>query len=829
MGIFSLLDLYKYLPKNYEDRSKKVDVINAVPDIKQYFELNIIEISKTYFYGKNKSVSRAKAKDETGFINLIWYNDRFTPRKIVVNKTYKFFGKYDQEKNALINPLVDSLSDDNIGSIVPIYKTIKGISNKELSKFKEYLFTSEFIIDEYLDKEILSKYRIQEINTMYKNLHNPKDNLSLYDSIYSYYFRNILLEKIVSKMYRDELNKKSLTYKIHDVNILKDYLDFDLTKSQELAIKDIFADMGSKNRMNRLVIGDVGSGKTLVAIFAAYQAILNSYQVAFMAPTEILAQQHYDKHKDLFNKLGIKSAILTGSTSTKDKKIIYEKIKNSEIDIIFGTHALYQDKIIYRNLGLVVVDEQQRFGVNQRKAIIDKGESPEILLLSATPIPRTLALALYDDLSLTYMDTMPSNRLEIKSAYMTIYQEKKFIDFAYKQILEGRQVYLVVSRVEDTDDLESVHLMKKKLDKYFNKKIKIECLYGELDSEKKIDIQNRFANGQIDMLIATSIVEVGIDVPNANTMIIYNANQFGLSQLHQLRGRVGRSDIQSYCFFVSSEKIKNDEKLDFISKNNDGFKIANKDLEMRGRGDLYGRNQSGFIYIDNSLLYNEQLLADVNKLINEDLKINSSLEKIINEELYKYKDIIMNWGNMALRVISGLRKGHKLRGPIDSRARPTEDRIKESLFNIIQPIEEEAVCLDLFAATGNIGIEFLSRGAKKVYFSEKDRSNVNDLKWNLDHTKLADKAEILEFDYKKNILTIRENIDYVYIDPPYESDYYIEALKLMVDRKYFKDALFILESNNDYDYSKDIKELNLVYEKKYGKKCLKFYRMEVWR
>lgn len=644
LGIYDGKDLYTFLPRRYEDRSKKVELADAIPGIKHYFELKINDKSRTYFYGRNKSVTRLKAFDESGQTSLVWYNDRFSARNLVIGQVYKVYGSYDPDKKAIINPVVASLDDDRIGGISPIYSSVKGLSQKDIIKYKDYIIGNNFSLKEFLDEEFLAKKNIQEINIMYRNLHKPETNLNLYNAFYSYYFRKIYLDKLANKIYRKSISSKAIKFEKVDLSPILNMLSFSLTKSQDLAIKEILADMRSDKRMNRIIIGDVGSGKTIVAIIAAYLAIKNNYQVAFMAPTEILAIQHYNKYRDFLNKLGIQSYLLIGSTSLDEKKEIYEKIKSDQASIVFGTHALFQDRVEFSNLGLVITDEQQRFGVNQRKRLSDKGYYPDILLMSATPIPRTLALSLYDNLDLSYMEDLPSDRLEIKSYLTSIYKEKDFIDFAYNQILQGRQVYLVVSRVKDDgeDQLESVERLYKKLSKYFKGKINIDILHGEMDSSTKEEKQRQFASGSIDMLIATSIIEVGIDVPNANTMIIYDANQFGLSQLHQIRGRVGRSNIQSYCFFVSSEKEIKNEKLIFISQNNDGFEIAKKDLEIRGQGQIYGTNQSGFIELDSSFLYNQSLINLANDLVKNTGEIRGQLKVLVDEKLKRYEDIILN-------------------------------------------------------------------------------------------------------------------------------------------------------------------------------------------
>lgn len=643
LGIYTVNDLLTYLPVRYEDRSNKTLVVNAVDGIKQYFEITIDTISKTYFYQAKKSISRLKGSDETGSINLIWYNDRFSSKNLKIGETYKFFGYYSENKKAIINPVVSKMDDNSIGGIYPIYAVKKGISSKEIIKYKDFLYSIDIKIDEYLNEYIKNKYNLLDINEIYKILHNPKSNIDLYNALYNNNLRNIYLEKLANKIYSDNLNKKYIKFNNYDLGKYFNSLGFNLTDSQFKALNEIVHDMTSQKRMNRLLIGDVGSGKTIVAVLSSILAVKNNYQVAFMAPTEILAIQHYEKNKKYLEQFGINCELLIGSS--KNKLEIYEALQSGKIDIIFGTHALFQKKVNFNNLGLIITDEQQRFGVYQRKMLSDKGLYPDTLLLSATPIPRTLALSLYDNLDLTFIDELPKNRKSIKSYLTSIYKEKDFIDFAYRQVKKGNQAYIVVSRVNDDEEfnnLQSVESLYKKLSRYFDKKIKLSKLHGKMDSKKKEKIQADFVDGKIDILIATSIIEVGIDVPRANVMIIYDANQFGLSQLHQIRGRVGRSDIQSYCFFVISERNDFSEKLEFIKDNLDGYEIAKKDLEIRGSGEIYGVSQSGFIEIENSFFFNDKLISTVNDMLKDSCNISTQLEKIINNKIKELDKIVMN-------------------------------------------------------------------------------------------------------------------------------------------------------------------------------------------
>lgn len=642
LDILNPSDLYTYLPYRYEDRSQRTKVINSINGIKSYYQLEIINSPSTYFYQKNKSVTRIKAKDDTSEINIIWYNDRFSAKKLVSGKEYKFFGLYQSDKNAIINPIVSEIEDDLIGGISPIYSFKKGISSKEIIKFKDYLIDKNFSINDYFTKELCEENNIYEINEMYRMLHKPDNHIELYKSIFELSLRNLFLDKLTNKIYMESLNKDYIKYSPYDLQEIINKLKFKLTKDQISSLEDIQNDMYSDKRMNRILIGDVGSGKTIIAILASIIAIKNDYQVSFMAPTEILAIQHYTNYKEFYESIGIKPEILLGSTKASDKKDIYKKLESNDINIIFGTHALFQEKVEFNNLGLIITDEQQRFGVYQRKMLAEKGKSPDTLLLSATPIPRTLALSFYNNLDISFIKSKPSNRLPIKSYIVSINQERKFIDFAVSKAKSGEQVYIIASRLEEDEYLESIEILYKKLRKYISTDLNIDVLHGQMSPEEKERKQNSFIRGDIDILIATSIVEVGIDNPNATVVIIYDSNQFGMSQLHQIRGRVGRSDLQSYCFFVLPENISMDEKINFLSKNNDGFEIAKKDLEIRGSGEIFGINQSGFIELDNNYLFNEKLVDKVNKMIDEIGTINPNLQIEIDKRLDELNKIILN-------------------------------------------------------------------------------------------------------------------------------------------------------------------------------------------
>lgn len=648
MMIKSVDDLKTYLPNYYENRSILNKLATALDGEKQYFELEIISQVKTYFVKKNMTITRVKAKDDTQDVNLIWYNDRFSAKNLIKGKVYKFFGYYNKEKKSMSNPIFCKLNEDMIGGIYPIYSVIKGISKKELIKYKDELFKLESINSDYFSDNILEKFSIYRLDDLYRKLHRPRNFFELYKARESLIIRENVINQLAS--FENKVDSKDfIKFKKVSLDDVFENLEYELTDDQNSAFRDIYIDMTSKKRMNRILIGDVGSGKTIVAILAAITCMKNGYQVAFMAPTEILARQHYDNYKKLFSQLAIKSSLLIGSTKLSERKLIYENLRNNQINIIFGTHSLFQNQVIFGNLGLVVTDEQQRFGVFQRKLMSDKGNSPDLLLLSATPIPRTLALTLYKDLDLSIIESMPKNRKKILSYLVTQAYEKRFVEFAKSKLEEGRQIYVVCPRVTDDEEIEvnSVETIYKRYKKFFKDDFIVDILHGQMTAEEKEIKQKLFFSKKIDVLISTTIIEVGIDVKNASVMIIYDANFFGLSQLHQLRGRIGRGSYQSYCIFVASKNRENDEKLKFIEKCHDGFEIAKKDMELRGAGDRFGLYQSGFSENKEINIYDHKLMEISDKIFNymvknQQLLENKLLKKKVDEKLSAYQKIIMN-------------------------------------------------------------------------------------------------------------------------------------------------------------------------------------------
>lgn len=602
LGIVSVSDLYSYYPKEYEDRTRLRSIIDIKDSNKHYFCWQIV--SKLYFKNLQKmTISYLYARELTNpsyKIRLIWFNDRFSPRKLFKGKEYKFFTQISDKQGIYeaINPIFCDLDEDEIGSIIPLYSLTKGLSHKQISTFVEealkyYDSKEEIIDDSLLDKFKLNKRidNLREIHrpTSIENLSKAKSQVKIIDLLKDLYFLDYLKEKT--------RHKQSINLHYNLGEILKE-IPFTLTRSQEKSLIEILEDVASPNSANRLLVGDVGSGKTIVAIITMIVFALNSYQSAMMVPTELLAIQQFEKNKYLFDKFKIKAALLTSSTKNKQK--LKEDIRDGKIDLLIGTHALIQEDVVFKNLRFVVNDEQHRFGVSQRQMLALKGNEVNYLTMTATPIPRTMSLKISQIIDLSIINELPKGRVPITTKIIGSEKITLLYDFIVENIRASRQVYVVTNNIDadDKNSLENLYkLYKKKFPSY-----RIAILHGKLTANDKEDILKEFSEGRIDILLATTVIEVGIDVANANTMIIYNADNFGLSTLHQLRGRVGRGEYKSYCFLVS-DKPSPASKLNILVKSNDGFEIAKKDFDLRGGGKIlsliqHGKNLSKIEYLN---------------------------------------------------------------------------------------------------------------------------------------------------------------------------------------------------------------------------------------
>lgn len=643
LGIYTISDLYSFYPREYEDRRNKTSVLKAQENKPYYFEWKAISKAYVKIFGKTTVSYMYFAEGDFKKIRVVWFHDRFSIRKIKLNQTYKFYTKI-QYKNGYyeaINPLFEDLDGKEIGGIYSIYPLTSGITQKNLSSFiKESLkyFDTD---DEILSYDNLDKFNLiprkdalGEVHfpTSIENLLKAKEDIKIVDLL-----RELIFLDYASKMQKTSQNIK-LTY---DLNEILSKLDFSLTRSQKKSLIEILEDSNNEISMNRLLIGDVGSGKTIVAILAMIVFGLSGYQSAMMVPTEVLAIQQYEKYKDFVRNFGVNISLLT--SSTKDKEDIKKGLSDGLIDIVIGTHALIEDDVNFKNLRLVVNDEQHRFGVKQRQSFAKKGIGTNYLTMTATPIPRTLSLRINKMLDLSIINELPKGRAEVKTdIIMEEHQEILFENIGHN-LKAGRQVYVVSTNI-DSDDTNSVENLYKKY-KSLYKNYRVEKLHGKLKASLKEEILKKFANKEIDILISTTVIEVGIDVANANTMVIYNANNFGLSQLHQLRGRVGRGEFESYCYLISKDTDVN-ARLKTLVDSNDGFVISQKDYEIRGGGKIlsliqHGKNLSQIEYLNMTEEETDKTFYIFDKLKENEFKgVNLAyIREFFNED----KDIILNW------------------------------------------------------------------------------------------------------------------------------------------------------------------------------------------
>lgn len=588
LSIYKVEDLYNYYPREYEDRSKKYDLSHGLDGNKHYFEWKIE--SKVYTnYSKKFSISYLYGSESDKRIKIVFFNDKFSPRKLKLGQSYKFYTKivkngYEYECH---NPEFTDIDDGRIGNIVPIYPLTKSITNKNLSDFIDQALNFFDQNEILLDKDILDKFSFSDKLSNLKEIHFPTSLDRLKKAKSEIKIIDFLKELIFIYAMQKENSYQDLNLNF-DLDKILNSLDFKLTKSQYNSLSEILDDCSSSNIMNRLLCGDVGSGKTIVALIAMIIFSLNSYQSCMMVPTEVLAIQQFEKNKNLIESFGLRVELLTSSTKNKDS--VKEKIKNGQIDIVIGTHALIVDDVEFKNLKLIVADEQHRFGVRQRQALYEKGNKANYLTMTATPIPRTLFLKMKNLLSLSQITELPKGRGQVITELVLMSMEDSLFSKISNFLNQGRQVYVVSDSI-DSEDENSVENLYKRYKTNFTDK-RIEKLHGKLKADEKENILKEFSDGKIDVLISTTVIEVGIDVSNANCMVIYNANNFGLSSLHQLRGRIGRGEHESFCYLVS-KKIDQRSKLNIIKNSNDGFEIAKKDLKLRGAGKILSTIQHG--------------------------------------------------------------------------------------------------------------------------------------------------------------------------------------------------------------------------------------------
>ncbi|MCI8443829.1 MAG: ATP-dependent DNA helicase RecG [Clostridia bacterium] len=657
LGIFTLRDLITYYPRTYEDRSKPKYICECEDGEEVLIEAVICN-AMTNVRLKGKTMQRIMVRDETGAATITWFNQSYLKNQFIVGNKYRFFGKVSKKAGKVMftSPVFDCEEKmRNTGRIVPIYPLTYSLSQNNLRKIMEAAMGEVYgELLETLPEYLLKQYHLENINDATKQIHFPAEfkdferarNRLVFEELLS--IQLALLELKNSYIQEEKGIQFSQEAKMSDVI---HRLPFQLTKAQLRVLEEIDKDMEAEHSMNRLLQGDVGSGKTVVAMCAAYKAVKSGYQAAIMAPTAILATQHLENFKNRLEELEIRCELLVSGITKKKKEEILERLKNGTIDILIGTHAVIEENVVFKNLGLVVTDEQHRFGVKQRTKIAEKGKNPDVLVMTATPIPRTLALILYGDLDISVIDELPPNRKKIDTFAVGKNMTDRVHYFIKQQIQQGRQAYIVCPLVEENEemDLKSVEELYELYRNQIFPEYQVEYIHGKMRPKDKDTIMERFKNKQIDILISTTVIEVGVDVPNANIMVIENSERFGLAQLHQLRGRVGRGEYQSYCilkFEGKSEKIR--KRMKVMCETNDGFIISEKDLELRGAGDFFGTMQHGLpefkianLFEDIDILKLVQSVAA--KILSEDSKLekeeNKLLKNLIQDKFMKRIEI----------------------------------------------------------------------------------------------------------------------------------------------------------------------------------------------
>ena len=644
LNIYTLKDLIEYYPRDYEDRSKPKNLYECTDGEEVLIE-TMAAGRITEMHKGRMTISRLIVKDQTGTCYITWFNQGYLRDKFQPGRMYRFFGKISNKNGRLEmnSPVYDEIDQSkNTGKIIPIYPLTYELKQNTLRKIIENgLAEVKGKLPETLPEYILKENNLWDINNTIERIHFPIEFSDFNEARERLVFEELLTTQLallkLKNNYEHETDGIQFSKDVYMSDVIN-ILPFKLTKAQLRVLEEIDRDMESNKPMNRLLQGDVGSGKTVVAMIAAYKAVKSGYQATIMAPTAILASQHLESFQGILEELGIKTELLISSVTKKKKSEILEKLQSGEIDILIGTHAILEENVVFKNLGLVVTDEQHRFGVKQRGTIASKGQNPDVIAMSATPIPRTLALILYGDLDISIIDELPPNRKKIETYAVRKNMEERVNNFIRKQITEGRQAYIVCPLVEENEDMEGLQSVIELAERYQKEtfsEYKVAYLHGKMKPKEKDEIMERFKNGEIQILIATTVIEVGVNVPNSSIMVVENAERFGLAQLHQLRGRVGRGEYQSYCILKyegNSETIR--QRMKVMCDTNDGFIISEKDLELRGSGDFFGTEQHGLPEFKIANLFEDiAVLKKVQRLALKIMEDDPLLEKEKNAKL----------------------------------------------------------------------------------------------------------------------------------------------------------------------------------------------------
>ena len=653
IGITTAEELLRYYPRTYDIYEEPVEIASAEED-------KTVSIRATIATGiyinqiRNLQVLTTTVADASGRLPVAWFNAPYLKGTLKKGSVFILRGKIIRKKGRpqMEHPEIftPAAYEEIIHSMQPVYGLTKGLSNKMITKLVHQILDTRPLHGEYLPEEIRERYQLADANYAIRTIHFPKNMQELLTARKRLVFDEFLLFVLAIQLLKEKTEEAPNTFPMKPVWTTEEIIEglpYDLTGAQKNVWHEIERDLSGHKLMSRLVQGDVGSGKTVIAFLAMVLSAENGFQSALMVPTEVLANQHYEGFLRLMEEQNIASChpvLLTGSTTARQKREIYQKIADGEVNVIIGTHALIQEKVEYKNLGLVITDEQHRFGVRQREALTTRGNPPHVLVMSATPIPRTLAIILYGDLDISIIDELPAKRLPIKNCVVGTSYRPKAYSFIEKQVQMGRQAYVICPMVEESEGLEAENVTDyaRKLQEILPGEIKVEILHGKMKPKEKNRIMEAFASGEIQVLVSTTVVEVGVNVPNATVMMVENAERFGLAQLHQLRGRVGRGEHQSYCIFIQGNNEENTSKrLKILNESNDGFYIAGEDLKLRGPGDLFGIRQSGLMEFKIGDIYNDAgILKNASEAAGEILALDFDLilpqHKALKEHLKGY-------------------------------------------------------------------------------------------------------------------------------------------------------------------------------------------------